>query len=490
MLALLVVPASACAGRSTPVVAPSASPSRGLDPLRRDIERVLDDPALEHGTWTVLVRSLDRSDTLYALNPGKLMIPASAMKLVTLAAVADRLGWDHTYRTDILGVGAVDFGFLDGDLLVVGSGDPTLDDWDGAATSLFQTWADRLKALGVRAIGGRIIGDDNAFDDEGLGPGWAWDDLGAGYAAPVGALQYNQNTARVSILPGPVAGVPPDVQLVPPNCGLTIRSFITTVNLGDAAGVTVQRSAGSGVVELRGSVPASGGAVVRNVAVDNPTLYFVSALREALEANGIEVRGPAVDIDLVADPPARSDGQPFIAHRSPPLASIAETMMTVSQNLYAETLLKTIAAAAPGTLTGGRIAARSTLEAWGLTALDVQMVDGSGLSRYNLLTAHALVTILERAHRNPRLGDSFAAALPTAGKAGTLAERMKGTAAEGNVRAKTGSLSNARSLAGYVRTPDGEALAFAMIANHYGTPPEVVERAMDAMAARLAGFRR
>ena len=148
------------------------------------------------------MRSLDRQETLYAANPDILLMPASAMKIVTLATAASRLGWDYTYETRLLGIGAVDFGFLDGDLLVVGSGDPSIDDWDGAAARLFQGWADRLKAAGVRTIGGRIVGDDNQFEDEGLGPGWMWDDLGASFATGAGALQFNQNTARARIVPG------------------------------------------------------------------------------------------------------------------------------------------------------------------------------------------------------------------------------------------------------------------------------------------------
>ncbi len=159
-----------------------------VNELQRDINRLLA-PTSERATWGVLVKSLATNDTLYALNPRKLFVPASNMKLATLAAAAERLGWAYSYETRLIAHGTLlPSGFLDGDLLVVGSGDPSIDDWDGAATRLFQSWAEQLKASGVTTIGGRIIGDDNAFDEETLGMGWAWDDLGRSFATGVGAL--------------------------------------------------------------------------------------------------------------------------------------------------------------------------------------------------------------------------------------------------------------------------------------------------------------
>src|SRR5262249_54563501 len=145
--------------------------------LRADIDRVLADPVLAHTSWGIVVRKADSDDVLYERNPHALLLPASNMKIVTLAAAAERLGWDFSYDTRLYASGPIANGVLEGDLVVVGSGDPSIDDWDGAASQLFQTWADRLKDAGIRTIAGRIVGDDDAFEDEGLGAGWAWDDL-------------------------------------------------------------------------------------------------------------------------------------------------------------------------------------------------------------------------------------------------------------------------------------------------------------------------
>ena len=489
LLPALSIVCAACGGGATPAVVPSG-PATSIQQLQRQLNAFAGLHDLRRGTWGIVVRSLDRQETLYTLNADTLLMPASAMKVVTLATAATRLGWTYSYETRLLGIGSIDSGILGGDLVVVGSGDPSIDDWAGAATWLYQTWADRLKSAGVQTIGGRIVGDDNQFEDEALGPGWAWDDLSASFATGAGALQFNQNAARARITPGRAVSDPAIVELSPAYSGLSVRNQLTTVGAGEALAIDLRRAAGNAVVELRGRVPAGSAPFFRNLAVDNPTLYFVTALRDALIANGIEVRGPAVDIDLIADPPRREDGAPLVTHRSPPLSALAETMMKLSQNLYAETLMKTMGDGDVRGLASGRAAARAVLDGWSIEPLDVLLTDGSGLSRYNLISARALSVVLGQVAADATLAVPFEASLPIAGQDGSLEARMKGTRAEGNAHAKTGSFSNARSLAGYVRTADGERLAFVMMANNFGTPPDVVERTMDAMVVRLAEFTR
>lgn len=490
LLPALSIICAACGGGATPVVVSSAPTTSSIQRLQQHLNAFARLHDLRRGTWGIVVRSLDRQETVYTLNADTLLMPASAMKVVTLATAATRLGWTYSYETRLLGIGAVDSGILGGDLLVVGSGDPSIDDWDGAATRLFQTWAARLKSAGVRTIDGRIVGDDNQFEDEALGPGWAWDDLGASFATGAGALQFNQNAARARITPGQAVSDPAIVELSPSYSGLSVRNQLTTVGAGEALAIDLRRAPESAVVAFRGSVPAGSAPFFRNVAVDNPTLYFVTALRDVLIANGIEVRGPAVDIDLIADPPGRADGAPLVSHRSPPLSALAATMMKLSQNLYAETLMKTMGDGDVRGLASGRAAARAVLDEWGIEPLDVLLTDGSGLSRYNLISAKALSIVLGQVAADATLAVPFEASLPIAGQDGTLEGRMKGTRAEGNAHAKTGSFSNARSLAGYVRTADGERLAFVIMANNFATPPDVVERTMDAMVVRLAEFTR
>ncbi|MGE3513215.1 MAG: D-alanyl-D-alanine carboxypeptidase/D-alanyl-D-alanine-endopeptidase [Vicinamibacterales bacterium] len=477
-------------------VGTAAAPDRSrLTPevarLRHSLDRILDTPDLESGTWGVAIRSLRSGDVFYAKHPRKLLTPASTLKIVTLAAAAERLGWDFTYETEVLGLGAIDFGFLDGDLIVRGSGDPSLSDDDGTAARVFRTWAERLKALGVRVLSGRIIGDDNAFDDEGYGAGWMWDDMDQAYAAGIGALQLNVDATVVTVTAAGTSGGPATVSVATDASGLAIHNRVVTAPAGTPARVTLRRRANSTVLDVSGEVPAGGDPVSRRIAVVNPTRYFVEELRKALIANGIDVQGPAVDIDDLEVPPHVADAVPLLVHRSPSLRTLAETMMKVSQNQYAETLLKTLGAQVGiPTFAGGRDVVLQLLDEWGIPTGQLVLADGSGLSRYNLISAEALTAVLARVAQSAALEGPFRAALPVAGGPGMLASRLLGTPAAGVIQAKTGSMRHTRSIAGYARTADGEPLAFAILANNYGVPPAEVDRAADAILLAVSAFRR
>jgi D-alanyl-D-alanine carboxypeptidase/D-alanyl-D-alanine-endopeptidase (penicillin-binding protein 4) len=486
---------AACTHPAPPTRPAHASPPArpvppALSALARDIDALLAQPAFERSYWGVLIKSLKTDETLYALNARKLMMPASNMKIVTLAAAAETRGWDFRYTTAVLPGGPVEAGTLQGDLVVVGTGDPSLVAADGMADRVFAEWADRLKRRGIRTVAGRIIGDDNGFDKETLGFGWSWDDLPDDYAAGVGALQFNENAVRVTVVPGAAAGDSAGVSIAPGGSGLMIVSDVVTGAPGSASSISTRRLPGNMHLALRGSIPLGGAPSTLTVSVDNPTLFFVGALRNALIANGIDVRGPAVDIDDVRDarPPT---GPPIVMYQSPPLSTLAVRLMKASQNQYAETLLKTASSGAGvPSAAGGRSATQALLEGWGVPAGGLIQRDGSGLSRYDYVTPEALVMILAHVYRDDRLRGPFDASLPIAGRDGTLSNRMKGTPAEGNARAKTGSMTNVRALSGYVTAADGEPLVFSILANNFETAPDTILQAADAIVVRLATFSR
>jgi D-alanyl-D-alanine carboxypeptidase/D-alanyl-D-alanine-endopeptidase (penicillin-binding protein 4) len=484
---------SLSAFQSQPAGSRSAAtePPAGAAPLVRDLDALLAAPTLDRGTWGVVVRALTGNETLFAKNGGKLLLPASNMKVVTLAAAADLLGWNYTFETRLVAAGAVEAGVLRGDLVVVGSGDPSIDDWDGAATVLFKDWAETLKAGGIRTITGRIVGDDDSFDDEMLGSGWAWDDLDRSFATGIGALQFNQNTAQITIVPGARSGAPATATVGPAGSGLTLRNLMTTGGPQSIASLAARRRVDSPTIELRGSLPAGSAPLIRNVAVVNPTTYFVSELRDGLIKSGVDVLGQAVDIDDITDPPSRARGSVLVMHRSAPLSALAVTMMRLSQNLYAETLLKTIGARNTiGSVESGRRAVTEKLQEWGIAVSDFRIADGSGLSPYDAITPDALATILAHVANDARLRDPYQATLPIAGQVGTLSSRMKGTPAEGNAKAKTGTMSNVHAVSGYVRSAEGEPLVFSILANNFGGASDAVQQTIDAIIVRLAQFRR
>ncbi len=334
------------------------------------------------------------------------------------------------------------------------------------------TMADALWQQGVRRIEGRIIGDDDAFVDEPLGAGWAWDDLPFSYSAPVGALNYNENTAAVVVGPGASADTAATGTVADREAGFTLSTAVATTAPDILAEVDIERPPGTVDVRLRGHVPASTNPLTRYVAVDNPTLYFAEALRSALTTRGIVVIGPAGDADAAPPGPLPAGAPMFVQHRSLPLSDIATRLMKSSQNLYAETFLRAIGRTEghPGSTSAGLTAVRETLIGWGIDAGSLAQVDGSGLSRYNLITASALTRVLAHMYRDARLRDAWLATFPVAGIDGTLEKRMKGTAAEGRVLAKTGSLSAVRALSGYIHTTAGEWLVFSILANNFALP--------------------
>jgi D-alanyl-D-alanine carboxypeptidase/D-alanyl-D-alanine-endopeptidase (penicillin-binding protein 4) len=452
---------------------------------------------MARGVWGVDIRSLDTGERLFDLNAGRLMMPASNMKIVTLAAAADVLGWDHRFTTTLETSAAVDagVGVLRGDLIVRGGGDPTINTRDKRARAVLDEWAEALRASGIQQIDGRIIGDDQLFDDEGIGPGWAWDYLQFGYAAPVGALEFNENLATLTIGPAAQTGDPAQVTLTP-GAGLSILNRVATGAAGSPTSVDYRRRLDQPVLEVSGSIAAGSASVERAVAVVNPTIFFAQSFKDGLVARGIAVKGPAVDLDDVAAEltGSTSERRTIVETKSPPLAEIATVLMKVSQNLYAETLLKAMGAARGGlgTFEGGLTTVRSTLTSWGVPDDAYVNADGSGLSRYNYLAPSTVTTVLEREYQDERHREAFMATLPVAGKEGegTMATRMRRTRAEANAIAKTGSISNVRALSGYVRTRDGEMLVFSIIANDFVIPAATVNWIADLAVEHLANFTR
>jgi D-alanyl-D-alanine carboxypeptidase/D-alanyl-D-alanine-endopeptidase (penicillin-binding protein 4) len=504
--------------------------------LQQELGQAFGDPSV-NALWAVEIQSFDTGEVFYQQNAHLLVMPASNMKIVTMAVAAERLGWDFRFTTEVKTRGAVAGGVLKGDLVVSGDGDPTMSDRDSAGTGkanryqAFEGWADQLKAAGITRIDGRIIGDDNLFDDQPLGEGWMWDDLTGSSAPPGGALQFNENLVRVVIAPAATAGQPATVRLEPEGSGLTLRANVMTVAAPAAPTTPVtpdptlpralrlSRGLGSSTLEVTGVILAGAPETSRLTPVLNPTIYYVNSLRDTLIRKGIEVAGAAVDIDDVMDE-ARPVGilRTLITHQSAPLSEIGKTFMKVSQNTFGETLMTTIgersghtqkfvdAAAGPVTTAGplatpamptqhyqveaAREVYEEVLSTWGIPETQHVLADGSGLSRYNFVTAHMLVRILRQMARDPRHAAAFEATLPIAGKDGTLERRMKGTRAENNVHAKTGTISNVRSLSGYVRTRDNELIGFSVIANNFKARSATIDAVAELAVERLANFTR
>lgn len=493
-------PAPAAAPKPVPAppgTTPSVTPATPAEPtpveqLRSELDKLFGAAAFERMLWGIEIQSLATGEVLYRLNPTKLVMPASNMKIVTLAAAAERLGWDYAFETKLLADGPIEGGVLKGDLVIVGSGDPTINGRSGSPTALFEDWAAQLCEAGVSVIEGRIVADDRGFDEESLGAGWSWDYLVYGYAAPVSALQYNENVAEIVVRPGTAVGLQAAVSVRPEGSGLTVENHVTTSAPGGRPTIELRRMAGSDRLDAGGAIPLGAAETARTVAVDNPARFFAQAFRSVLVKSGIRVLGDGVAVRNLETVPDLSASTTLLSRRSAPLSEIAKVLMKVSQNLYAETLLKTLGLqAGAGTVEAGQKVVQEVLEAWGVEPRSYVLVDGSGLSRYNYVTAEMLVRILRHIYMDPRHRGPFIDALPTGGvEGGTLARRFQGTRAAGNVHAKTGSIANMRALSGFVQTADGEPLAFSIIANNFTLPQATIDATTDLAVERLANFTR
>ena len=483
---LLCLTLGACAGARPPRTSTTGGPvSAPAHALARALNVLIESPAARPAVWGMQVRSLDSGEVLFDHYGDRLLMPASTLKLVTLAVAAERLGWDHRYETELLSSGQVVGGALDGDLVVRGGGDPTINAGGGRDTPVFDAWADALQAAGITAIRGRIVGDDNLVEEAAPGFGWSWDDLPHGYAATGGALMHRANTARLTVHSGSVAGEDTLIEIDPPAGGPVVNHVDTSGP--DAEPELELRHARDGALEVWGGIPASASPISLTAAVTDPTLFFVRGLTRALERGGIDVTGDAVDLDSLDDSVLDDTATLLVHHRSPPLSEISVPLMRNSQNLYAEALLRTLdQRRRPRTAAAGRNIMRDVLESWGIGPSRIVVADASGLSRYNYVTARALVDVLQRMYDDPRHAEPYLAALPVAGESGTLTSRMTGTAAAGNARAKTGSMSNVRALSGFVTSADGEMLAFAVLANNFPGAPGPILGIIDRLVDQLA----
>lgn len=492
--AMAALAIGACAAHLPPPAPPTLQDAidrpSPVEQLRRDLRAIVSDPATGHAIWGVVVNSLQTGETLYSLNAFTHLIPASNQKLLVAAAAAERLGWRHRFETRLVAMGPIEDGRLRGDLVVVGDGDPTLNPRHPERWIAFDDWARQLREAGVRLIEGDLIGDDRAFAGPGLGMGWEWEDLAYGYGSPIGALQFNENEAHVTAGPGMTPGAPAVVTVAPAGSGLMVANQMVTGAAGSAPRLELTRLPGSAILDLRGSVPLDGTPRTVTVAVPNPTIAYLGALESALARNDIFIKGRIVDIDELTFPPDPATGRTLVADLSPPFRDIVDVMMKPSRNGYAETVLRALDTAPRGaTAEGGIATLLETLGRWGLRDRFVAR-DGSGLSRYNFTSADALAALLTYAWIDPALGDLFIESLPEAGRSGTLANRMKGTPAEGRVRAKTGTLSHIRALSGYIQTLEGEPLVFSVIINNFRLPGAEIERRIDALVLRLVAFDR
>lgn len=467
-----------------------------LRELKTDLDIIVGDPNFRNAIVGANVTSLQKSETLYQFNESKSLVPASNLKLITTAAALEYLGPDFTYTTTVFLDGSIRRGEFSGNVFVRGAGDPSMSTFYlDNPVEILERWADAFDSLGIRVIRGNIIGDDSYFDEKTWGPGWGWDDILYPFSAQVSALSFNDNKIDFTIRPGRFAGEPAVVKMYPDNAYMTVINNILTVAPGEPTNIHPVREAYSNVIELTGTIEldTTGRAqpIAQPVTVDDPTQFMMGLFKQILENRGIRVQGGVFDIAEWDDEVKYTELRPVCYYTSPPLRQIIRVVNATSHNLAAEILLKTIAkeATGVGSFEKGAEVLRNYVAQYGIPQESVAIVDGSGLSRLNLLTPRQITIVLAAMYRS-RYRNDYMGSLAVPGQPGTLASRMKGSRAEQNVFAKSGSMENVCSLSGYVFSRDKEPLAFSIILNNFTVPQSLARNLQDLFIMRLASFSR
>lgn len=446
-------------------VASSAAVKAAIDPL-------ITDSLFPPANVGIKVVSLTRDRELYALNERMLFNPASNQKLFTSAATLATLGPLAAFTTTV----AADTGT--GRIIITGGGDPILSTADldslarctAAALPPGRTWD--------------VTVNTGLFDSLYWGAGWTWDEEPEAYGMFLSPLMLNNNTVTVSVSPGPAIGDPAVVTIDPPSAYTPVVNTAVTAAGPGTLRVTRNWMDRSNTIIVDG-IAAPGQRTRREaLSVWKPELYAGTVFSELLARHGVVTSG-RVGIDSTGSSPA-----PLCSfeHR---IDTVLTFLNKVSDNLAAEAMLKSMAArtlSRRGSAREGAFIVNRFLAETGIDTTGLSVADGSGLSRYNLTSPAAVIALLRRMHADSALFPVFYHTLPIAGVDGTIGRRMQGTAAEGNLRAKTGTLSGVTALSGYVRTRGGEWLAFSILMQHYPGSSREYRAVQDAIGAALANL--
>ena len=441
--------------------------------LASNLDTVINRPLFNRVRWGLLVQNLN-GQTLYNRDANKLFTPASNTKLLTTAAALQQLGANFRIRTSV-------YQEANGVLRVVGRGDPSITDTQLTAL------AKQLKAKGITRIN-KLIADDSFVQGDVVVPSWQWEDIQSDYGAAFGSFVVNENAFTIRLAPQAV-GRPLQINWAEPNEARIWRllNLSATAANDQPTDLSVTRDLSGNVLRIQGQLAANASPFAVTLPVVDPNFFFLRRFRTALASEGITLNETAVEA-------TGATTTEVAAIQSPTLGELAAKTNVDSNNLYAESLLNTLAVRQtrkPGQTTSalGLEVLKTTLTQLRVNPTSYFIVDGSGLSRKNLISPEALVQVLQGMAKVPT-ASIFRASLPIAGRTGTLKNRFRGTPAEGIVVAKTGTVGGVVSLSGYITTVNYEPLVFSVIVNQTEQPARVLRQAVDEMVVTMTQLRR
>lgn len=445
--------------------------------LGAKVEAIANRAEFSRSRWGILIQPISSAPILYSRDAQKYFIPASNVKLLTTAAALLKLGANFRIRTVV-------YGGENDRLYVAGRGDPSL------AETQLKSLTQQLQQRGINRVN-ELIGDDSYFQGNAINPNWEWEDAQAGYGAPINSLMFDRNSIELILSPQSI-GQPLKVAFAAPQ--LTnqweIQNNSVTVGQKDREFVEVGREFDRPLIRVSGQLRVGAESESVYVAVVNPANNFLQRFQQVLAGAGIKV-----DRTSIASNP-RDLTRELAAVESPPLAELIKETNRESDNVYAEVLLRLLGKAAsktPAQQTDssdiGLQELKTALTQLGVNPNSYILVDGSGLSRHNLVSPEALVQTL-RLMANSPAASVYRASLPVGGESGTLKNRFNSTPNRVILQAKTGTLSGVSALSGYVEVPNYEPLAFSIVVNQSDRPAAELRGAIDEIVLLLNRLRR
>ncbi|MGE3465738.1 MAG: D-alanyl-D-alanine carboxypeptidase/D-alanyl-D-alanine-endopeptidase [Pyrinomonadaceae bacterium] len=455
-----------------------AAPDETLEHLQSKIRQRMFAPEVRRGRIGIKIVSLNSGKVVFENDSEKYFMPASNMKNFTVATGFEKLGPDFRFVTSVFANSLPDpSGTVHGDLRVLGRGDISISTaFFGTSPSDPETYCegidrlvDKIAVAGVRRIDGSIVGDESYFKGFAIPLTWEWDDLQWYYGAEISALPINDNAVDLSVRPGAV-GTPCAVTISPANSLFKVANTCVTSSSSSQRTLSVTKRIDRNELEIAGTIPAGDPGFANSITVTRPADLFVAILKERLQKRGITVTGGT----RLLPPTSTTDHSQIEIARleSPPYREIAAKTMKPSQNMYTEIILWTLGEQV-GRVNGatgessrlGINVVRSFLTSIGVPSDGIIQYDGSGLSRHDLITPAAVVTLYTYMAKESKNAQAWRDSLTIGGVDGTLRNRFKGTAAEGNMRGKTGTIDQVSALSGYVTTAAGEQLVVSFVVN-------------------------
>ena len=463
--------------------------------LKKAIAQLAEDPVLRYGGLSISVIDVESGEEIAGYHANKTMIPASSLKVVTTGITLSVLGEDYVFKTTLEYDGTIDEkGVLNGNLYLKGFGDPTLGSAQFKEALKMEVIVQKMVAAvqqqGIGTVNGKIVGDASYFATGVNGRTWLWEDLGNYYASGAWGLNFHENLYFLEFQQQPELGATPGIVATKPAIpNLLLVNEVKSARKGSGDNAYIFGSPYAYTRFVRGTIPVGNGLFTIKGAIPDPPFFAAFTLMNALEANGIQTRHQATSqLQLDLDQYVSRERSIIATFSSPVLSKIVKEANGKSVNLYCESMLRTLGqhVKGEGSLAGGLEVVYDYLDRVGMNTTGFFMEDGSGLSPRNAVSAHHLATIMYLFTKDSGVFKPLYNSLSVGGKNGALKHMFKGTPADNNIRAKSGSMNRVRSYTGYVKNKAGKLRAFSIIANNFTCKSSVMRKKMEKVMQTMS----